>query len=70
MSEIRIPDRLYENYQRLSSELDGFDTPDEMIQYVLAETASELEANRSEPTEDRDDDDDVAQRLQDLGYIE
>jgi len=69
MAEVTIPDDLLERYERLASDLTGFEDADELLEYVLTETASELERTDGVTGNDVDEDA-VDQRLRDLGYVE
>ena len=69
-TDITVTDALYSRYETLADQLDGFDSAEDLVAYLLAESAAELEQTTdSEPTDDVDDDA-VHDRLKQLGYVE
>ncbi|UPV76575.1 hypothetical protein M0R89_18760 (plasmid) [Halorussus limi] len=71
MSTIRLPTDLSDRYELLADELDGFDDADELAEYVLESTATEIErGDAADARTDRADDDVVEDRLEQLGYLE
>ncbi len=71
MSTIRLPADLSDRYELLADELDGFDDADDLAEYVLESTASEIErGGAAGGAADSADDDVVEDRLEQLGYLE
>ncbi|WP_423746934.1 hypothetical protein V5735_22660 (plasmid) [Haladaptatus sp. SPP-AMP-3] len=70
MPEISISDSLYSKYKTLAENLDGFDSGNELIEYVLSETATELQGRSPMKTKESVDDEAVQDRLKQLGYVE
>jgi hypothetical protein len=78
MSAIQLPADLSDRYELLADRLDGFDDARELVQYVLESTAAEVERGGATGADgvdspddaDRADDDVVADRLEQLGYLE
>jgi len=71
MSTIQLPADLSDRYELLADELDGFDDADDLAEYVLESTASEIErGDAASGAADSADDDVVEDRLEQLGYLE
>jgi hypothetical protein len=70
MSAIQLPADLRDRYEPLADQLDGFDSPDELAEYVLEATAAEIERGDSGSAADSADDEVVEDRLEQLGYLE
>ncbi len=68
--DITVTDALYARYETLATELDGFDSADDLIEYVLSASATELEQTTDTETTDEVDDEAVHDRLKQLGYVE
>lgn len=70
---MQLPSNIRDRYDRLATELDGFEDGDELARYVLEETAGELERGDGAAggsAADRAEDDVVEDRLEQLGYLE
>ncbi|RBI60710.1 CopG family transcriptional regulator [halophilic archaeon] len=70
MTEVSIPKSLYTKIESLAKELNGFDGPDELIKYILSESAAEIEENAVENVGETVEEDAVQERLEQLGYVE
>ncbi|WP_276302436.1 hypothetical protein [Halorussus lipolyticus] len=70
MPTIQLPADLRNRYEPLADRLDGFDSPDELAEYVLEATAEEIERGDTDSATDSADDEVVEDRLEQLGYLE
>jgi hypothetical protein len=69
MDDVDVSPPLYDRYDRLASELSGFEDADELIAYVLNEVANEIERDVGGEFNEALDEEEVEQRLEDLGYM-
>lgn len=70
---IQLPTDVRNRYDRLATDLDGFEDGEQLVRYVLEETAGELErgdGGASNAAADSAEDDVVEDRLEQLGYLE
>jgi len=75
MDTIEIPEELGARLSNIAAELPEFESTEELVEYVLESTATELErelegkAIAGEDSERPDDAAAVEERLEDLGYL-
>lgn len=69
MADINISDELVERIKRRINAT-NFDTVDEYVEFVLSEVVTHAERKTNEPREPTASEEDVAGRLQSLGYLE
>ena len=70
MPKVSISDSLYSKYKTLAENLEGFNSEDELIEYILSETATELQGRSPMKAKESVDDEAVQDRLKQLGYVE
>ena len=70
MTQLTIQDSLYKKYNKLANELDGFADAEELIAYLLRESARELQKENIGNQDGDINEEAVYNRLSDLGYVE
>lgn len=76
MPELTVSSELYNRFAELSAEFEEFDTAEDLIGFILQDSADELESRIYTHTKEGDDSgeamDEAAMedRLKDLGYIQ